>query len=1259
MTIPKIKLFCRVFFIFLVLLTGSIYWFVTKTISLENIKSTLVQEIEDATGMPVTIGNAEFALLEGLGFHLENVTLGEKSSRISFKELWINLAPAHLLSKKIKIEKISLRSPSFEALRNKDGQFSISGLEKFLRSSSGPSSSDSRELDFGKSPTLIIQDGTIVFRDYKSSEQATPIRIQDLNIIAKKPFPLKPIDLSLHGELPSSTNPATVAISGKLYESSKPKFEGKLALHDISAEHLKSLFKKFDFPFQDILVSLDGDLNTDFDGTIDFSGEAHYKLKDLNSNNEIKLPSQGIIKVKFKLDQENFEIENFDFQSNPINLKGNLVWANYNLPESRLTISTETSPISTKTIPQLLPAKWLEENPSFLDFGNGSIRVQSLRYDGAPINKANWNLSEAQSAFSGNILFQKTDWDLDGFPLKNFDGLLKIKSGKTDLTIDHSICPKLGRAELKGKIFDIFGKDPQIKIEFQGAPPPDQFLKDLKTIIPDPAFVKAVSRFENTYGSGVLKGHLTGPLKFNDNSSLYVSYKIAKAGFDDKQTMLPFRKIDGLIEVKHEKKLNKNGTPRNPWEIIYSGFKGKFGDGLILNMQGDILFGNSPPSIKSSAKLSINAKSMPGLLSKRLGEKWFSNLQKVDFTDGVVIVDISRKGKFSNNQWGNYNSNLEFKDVAFNLHNLGSTTGKLSGNANISDEKIQLQKLVGNLGESFFQIDGVINQIKNETPIFDIVINSPKFSQSKFSHTRLFQKINLTGDVGIISNLKGSLNDLQFITELNLDSAGYKLSTFEKIPGGANSIHVEGRFKSTEFIEFKNFRYKIQDAIIRGGGKFNLLDSQNFVFNLFGENISIKSIAPSFSQLRNMESGVANISVKGNGLWTSLDNIKLNGTLKVGDASFRAEGFTHPLVLNANIDLDNSQSIIKSATLTSSDSAIQFSGNYSWDLNPKLNLKVSGQKLDFNDTWPGVISLEEIRKSLFQSELFNNGTAKIEFQLGYFEFLFWNLNSPSGKVYLKDKSFTVEDFKVLQPNSGLIEAGARFSFPQVAGIQIDSFFTSSQIQAKDFFSIFGKTFDNAMTGTFEKLDGAFQTQGAQWKEFRKSFNAQLNFDLTAGTFSPHRLLAGSSELFGFSYNPDSEENPSDFQPYKKISAGFRSKNGVATTENFIYQNDARGMTLAGIFDLNQNEMDNVVGVAHLPGVDEVLTQIPLVGKILTAGSERSLVKTYYTLKGNFSSPKMEPIPFTSFQKKFIGTFQGIIETPTDILMAPLKVPSQN
>ncbi|GIT64755.1 MAG: hypothetical protein Ct9H300mP23_03820 [Nitrospinota bacterium] len=44
-------------------------------------------------------------------------------------------------------------------------------------------------------------------------------------------------------------------------------------------------------------------------------------------------------------------------------------------------------------------------------------------------------------------------------------------------------------------------------------------------------------------------------------------------------------------------------------------------------------------------------------------------------------------------------------------------------------------------------------------------------------------------------------------------------------------------------------------------------------------------------------------------------------------------------------------------------------------------------------------------------------------------------------------------------------------------------------------------------------------------------------------------------------------------------------------------------------------MDTVVGVAPLAKLDRFLTKIPLVGKILTAGDEKSLFKNYYTKKG--------------------------------------------
>ncbi len=1226
--------------------------------NIENIKITLAQEIESATGMPATIGKAEFALLEGLGIHLENITIGQ-STPISLKELWINLAPAPLLSKKVKIKKISLRNPSFQVFREKNGEFKIPGWNGLLNSSSRINSETSRELDIGKSPTLIIRDGEVLFTDLQLAN-LEPIQINRLNIIAQKPFPNTPVDLSLFGEIPSNNGPATAAISGKLLESSQTKFNGQLAVQNLCIDHLKYFFSASNLPFKDILMSLDGDLSIDSQNTIYFSGEAHYKTKDIDSNAEIKLPPQGVIKIKFKWENNDFNLEEFDFKSDPINLKGNLRWANYELPESRITLSAETGSIAANTIPKYLPKEWLKKNPSLVNFKSGSISIQSFKFDKVSSDWSNWDWSQAPTAFSGDILFKKADWDLDGFHLKEFNGLLKLNAGKADLTIERSICPKLGQAELKGKIFDVFGQDPQVNIEFQGDPSPDHFIKDLRSIIPNPLFVKAVSRFENTHGSGSLKGRLEGPIKFNDKSSLSVSYKITKAGFNDKQSGLLFRDIDGLLEVKHNEQPTKKEGSKTPWEVSYSGFKGKFGDGLISNLQGNILFDENSPKIKSSASLVINAKSMPGLLSNRLGDKWFSNLKKIDFIDGQIIVDLFRDGPVSKDRWGDYNADLKFQNVTFNFHDSNSIIGKISGNANISEEEILFQKMVGNWGESPFQIEGTIKQINDKAPSFDLTVESPKLSYKNLPQTPLFQKINLAGNFGIQSKLKGKSNDFQFITELDLDSASYKFSTFEKKPGDTNSISMEGRFNANNFIVFKNFKYKIQDAVMRGGGKINLSDSQDFIFNLFGENISVKSISSNYSPLEALDSGVANISLKGKGSWASLEDLKYKGTLKIGDASFNADGFTHPLILNANLDLENKKSKINSATLASSDSAVQFTGNYVWNDTPSLNLTISGKKVDFNDIWPGVIPLDKIRKTLFESPLFNNGTATIEFQLGYYEFLFWRLNNPSGKIYLKNKGFNLENFKVLQPSGGLIEAGARFSFPEASGIQVDSFFSGSKIQAQDFLSIFGETFDNGLTGSIEKLEGAFQVQGDTWKKFRKSFNAQLDFDLTAGTFDPNKLLKGSSDLFGFDYevNPDANQPPDD-RPYKKITGEFWAKNGVAQTENFRYLNDTRGMTLAGIFDLNKNEMDTVVGVAHLPGVDKVLTQIPLLGKILTAGSERSLVKTYYALNGSFSAPEMKLIPFTSFQKKFVGTFQGIIETPTDILMAPLSVPNEN
>ena len=155
-----------------------------------------------------------------------------------------------------------------------------------------------------------------------------------------------------------------------------------------------------------------------------------------------------------------------------------------------------------------------------------------------------------------------------------------------------------------------------------------------------------------------------------------------------------------------------------------------------------------------------------------------------------------------------------------------------------------------------------------------------------------------------------------------------------------------------------------------------------------------------------------------------------------------------------------------------------------------------------------------------------------------------------------------------------------------------------------------------------------------------------------------KLKTGTFDLFDLKMPvEDKSKKEVDKGPtnYVDIFGDFIHIGGIAETENFVYETDQRKSFIVGKFDLNKREMDTVVGVAPMPGLDKFLTQIPLVGKILTAGDEGSLIKTYYKVSGPFDDPEVTAVPLTSLGKKIIGLFQGILQTSEEILTLPAMV----
>ncbi|MBT5376990.1 MAG: hypothetical protein HOL15_09270, partial [Nitrospinaceae bacterium] len=136
----------------------------------------------------------------------------------------------------------------------------------------------------------------------------------------------------------------------------------------------------------------------------------------------------------------------------------------------------------------------------------------------------------------------------------------------------------------------------------------------------------------------------------------------------------------------------------------------------------------------------------------------------------------------------------------------------------------------------------------------------------------------------------------------------------------------------------------------------------------------------------------------------------------------------------------------------------------------------------------------------------------------------------------------------------------------------------------------------------------------------------------------------------FNAPPESIDLEKDvLAPFKQISGDFVAQDGVFETQNFVVETESRRTSIVGTFDLAKSQVDTVVGVAPLAGLDRFLTKIPVVGAIITGGDEKSILKSYYTVKGDLNDPDITLTPFTSLGKRVIGIFQGILLAPQEIL----------
>ena len=124
--------------------------------------------------------------------------------------------------------------------------------------------------------------------------------------------------------------------------------------------------------------------------------------------------------------------------------------------------------------------------------------------------------------------------------------------------------------------------------------------------------------------------------------------------------------------------------------------------------------------------------------------------------------------------------------------------------------------------------------------------------------------------------------------------------------------------------------------------------------------------------------------------------------------------------------------------------------------------------------------------------------------------------------------------------------------------------------------------------------------------------------------------------------------------FETIMAHIAIDNGVSGTDSLMMKSPIFNGIAKGKMDLAGLKVDAEVGIQPLGTVDFLISNIPIVGYILT-GKEKSLLVYYFKVEGLFPTPDVRYVPLENLGKSTFGFIKRLLFTPGRIFKDILKI----
>ena len=1229
--------------------------------NLGEMKTVAIEKLEELTQREVKIGDAEMDIARGLSVRLKDVSVKSRFAgepELTARSVWVVVRLLPLLVKQVEVKTIIVQGASLNVTRDSEGRFSLGDVKKWITQ---PAESGLfKVLKASLMNRLMVEDGAIHFQDYlnRPPDSPLPLDLEKIHFSVQKNLLNSPFQFNLKGKILSGSSPTAFQASGAFDNFSEGQgftgisVNGQVRVDELNVSNFQPYLKKVlaKAPV-DSLLSLDSSFSGNLGGAMKTEGTLKYSLsKERATLSDARVPHRGGLEYKIFLDKDSLHIEELKSKSEPFKFTAKASLNNFLSKDPSVSFDLVSDSFQVNKSVDYLPLKFFPEEYHALvqsRFKNGSIKIKSLKFEGSLDQLRGLEREENRGLISTEFEMKHVDWQSPLPALQNVTGTFSVSKRNTTLHISKAKYENQPINNVHGTISDIMTR-PLVDLKVENEVEMSQFHGTLKKIFKGHTLLDSIAVYDEFEGTAKVRLDVKGPLDDFDRLAISAKINMQDVSLNEKGFEPRLENLNGKIIYTHTPEAGKRKDASWIPVIRYDNLSGNFSKSSFSKMNGEMGFRNGKPLEKMSSTYKLASSDLRYVLSDD-SEDALVNLQEgLDFTSGELIMSYRSQGNPTKPETEKTWGKIELKNLAMKYPNRLQAMTSLNGNISYGDGRIRLENLNGQYGDSLVQLEGEIDRKNIKKLEYALRLNFPGLLQSDLKDIPVFKDLKFSGPAHVSLSLNGNQDSFKFEHQADLARVGYQIPGFiEKHPNALSKLKAKGSVLKNEGLTIDSLSYELGGNHVSGTVRIPDLDNPEFTISLAAKNFQTYPSQQFFRFFDAEMDGSTDFQITGSGNLNNIQDAKFSGEMELRKLKIRPKNFSSPVTVDASLKFKDDRLDIRSGSIEADQSGLKFSGVYQRGDSPSLDLDVVGERLSMDEIFPEPQDKEvSLINRLNQSEFFTKGKGQIKFSLGQLGYKLLNLDQVAGSIVLKDREIEMKDV-TFASNASIKGSGRVLLDPKGVG-HIEAGVQAQNMETDNLFGFFGGVFENGLSGKVKTLDARLIGSGKDWKEIARSLSGRIFLDIRSGNINQERLKRGVHRLFSSIPQPSplEKDEPSSF---RQISGEFVSTGGVFETENFVFETNSRRTSIVGKFDLVNNQMDTVAGVAPLAGLDRFLTKIPLVGKILTGGDEKSLLKTYYTVKGDFNDPDISAIPFTSLGKKVVGIFQGILQTPQDIL----------